>query len=158
MSQSTNTHTQQAQEENRSAVILFAIVILFLVCHLPRNFLNLHEALTFAQKKEDYLNGCSGMPMWILVIGLLSHFLLACNSAFNFLLYCAMSKVFREELCIVCKSCQMSCKHCAGVRVQDLDSAPSRRRSLTSHGTRYITTSNESFELTHLNRISHEIV
>lgn len=98
MASSTNSHAQQAMEENRSALLLFAIVILFFVCQLPRNFLNIHEALTFSQKKEDYLKGCDGMPLWILIIGLLSHLLLTCNSAFNFLLYCAMSKLFRVEL------------------------------------------------------------
>jgi hypothetical protein len=95
---SSNAHSQQILEENRQAIILFAIVSLFFICHVPRNFLNIHEALTFEQKKQDYFHGCGGMPLWILVIGLVSHLLLSCNSAFNFFLYCAMSNVFRHEL------------------------------------------------------------
>ena len=102
--QSRNLHTQQVLEENRQAIVLFAIVILFFVGHLPRNFLNIHEAATFEQKKKDYLNGCNGMPLWILIIGLISHMLLACNSALNFVLYCAMSDLFRTELCVLSKS------------------------------------------------------
>ena len=101
--QSRNTHSQQILEENRQALILFAIIILFFVCHLPRNFLNLHEALTFEQKKRDYLHGCRGVPLWILIIGLVSHILLTCNSALNFLLYCVMSDVFRHELFLLLK-------------------------------------------------------
>ena len=94
----TSTHTQQAAEENRQAIILFAIIALFVICHMPRNFLNIHEALTFETKKQDYLHNCGGMPLWILLIGLISHLLLTFNSAFNFFLYCAMSDVFRKEL------------------------------------------------------------
>ena len=93
----SNQH-QQAAEENRQAIILFSIVVLFFICHLFRNLLSLHEALKFEQKKSDYFHGCGGMPFGILVVGLLSHLLLSCNSAFNFFLYCAMSDQFRTEL------------------------------------------------------------
>ena len=113
--QSRSTHSQQILEENRQAVILFAIIILFFICHLPRMFLNLHEALTFEQKKRDYLHGCRGVPLWILIIGLLSHLLLTCNSAFNFILYCAMSEVFRHELILLLKRWCHSFKTCNGI-------------------------------------------
>ena len=93
----TNQH-QQATEENRQAIILFAIVVLFFICHLFRNILSLHEALTFEQKKRDYFHDCGGVAFGILVLGLISHLLLTCNSAFNFFLYCAMSDQFRTEL------------------------------------------------------------
>ena len=78
--------------------MLFAIVALFIVCHILRNYLSLHEALTFDQKKRDYEHGCGGVALNILVIGLVSHLLLSCNSAFNFFLYCVMSEQFRTEL------------------------------------------------------------
>ena len=78
--------------------MLFAIVALFFVCHILRNFLSLYEALTFEQKKEDYFHNCGGVALWVLVIGLISHFLLSCNSALNFFLYCVMSEQFRCEL------------------------------------------------------------
>ena len=113
--QSRSTHSQQILEENRQAVILFAIIILFFICHLPRMFLNLHEALTFEQKKRDYLHGCRGVPLWILIIGLLSHLLLTCNSAFNFILYCAMSEVFRLELILLLKRWCHTLKTCNGI-------------------------------------------
>jgi len=93
----TNQH-QQATEENRQAIILFAIVVLFFICHLFRNILSLHEALTFEQKKKDYFHDCGGVAFGILVLGLISHLLLTCNSAFSFFLYCAMSDQFRTEL------------------------------------------------------------
>jgi hypothetical protein len=36
-------HAQQLNEDNRQALLLFSIVILFFVCSLPRLFLNIHE-------------------------------------------------------------------------------------------------------------------
>ena len=42
-------HVQHAAEENRQALMLFAIVIFFLVFNTPRNFLNLYEVATFEQ-------------------------------------------------------------------------------------------------------------
>ena len=66
---SNTNHHQQATEENRQAIMLFAIVALFFVCHILRNFLSLHEAMTFEEKKLDYFHGCGGVPLWILVIG-----------------------------------------------------------------------------------------
>ena len=108
-------HEGMELEKTSIAVILFAIIILFFICHLPRMFLNLHEALTFEQKKRDYLHGCRGVPLWILIIGLLSHLLLTCNSAFNFILYCAMSEVFRHELILLLKRWCHSFKTCNGI-------------------------------------------
>ena len=57
--------------------------------------MNFHEALNFDKKKQDYFHGCHGMPLWILVIGLMSHLLLTCNSALNFVLYSVVSEGFR---------------------------------------------------------------
>jgi hypothetical protein len=36
-------HAQQLNEDNRQAVVLFSIVIIFLLCNVPRVFLNFHE-------------------------------------------------------------------------------------------------------------------
>lgn len=96
----TNQPLQQnAAEENRQAIMLFAIVIFFLIFNLPRNFLSLYEVLSFAQVKEDYMRGCKGgLTLWILLVGSLSHLLLVVNSSMNFFLYCGMSTTFRKEL------------------------------------------------------------
>ena len=36
-------HAQQLNEDNRQALLLFSIVIIFFACHMPRVFLNFHE-------------------------------------------------------------------------------------------------------------------
>eukprot|EP00095_Tigriopus_kingsejongensis_P009500 maker-scaffold1595_size34508-snap-gene-0.9 protein:Tk09500 transcript:maker-scaffold1595_size34508-snap-gene-0.9-mRNA-1 annotation:"mitogen-activated protein kinase kinase kinase 1-like" len=102
---------QHAAEENRQALMLFAIVIFFLLFNIPRNFLSLNEFISLKQVKEDYLRGCKGLALWILLVGTLSHFFLVVNSSMNFFLYCGMSKSFREQLKLqLCpKMCTQSC-------------------------------------------------
>jgi hypothetical protein len=39
-------HAQQLNEDNRQALVLFSIVIIFLLCNIPRVFLNFHEVRT----------------------------------------------------------------------------------------------------------------
>lgn len=94
----TSLPAQHANEENRQAILLFAIVTLFLVFNSPRNFLNIYEVLHFNRITMDYMNGCKALPLWILVVGSVSHILLTINSSVNFFLYCVMSTTFRTEL------------------------------------------------------------
>ena len=91
-------HVQHATEENRQALMLFAIVVFFLVFNTPRNFLNLYEVIMFEQVKKDYFHGCRSLKFSILLIGTVSHLLLVINSSLNFFLYCLMSTSFRCEL------------------------------------------------------------
>ena len=37
------TLAARVAEDNRQAITLFSIVVVFLICHTPRNFLNLYE-------------------------------------------------------------------------------------------------------------------
>ena len=50
-------HAQQLNEDNRQALVLFGIVIIFLACNIPRVVLNFHEVkwihlLSFEFKKN----------------------------------------------------------------------------------------------------------
>jgi hypothetical protein len=42
----TAAHQQQLNEDNRQALVLFSIVIIFLMSNVPRIALNLHEVRT----------------------------------------------------------------------------------------------------------------
>ena len=94
----TAGHRGAQDEENRQALMLFAIVIVFLICHTPRNFLSLYEVWYVKRIMLDYKNNCRGLPLSILFTQQVSHLLLAINSSLNFFLYCAMSPKFRIEL------------------------------------------------------------
>ena len=43
----TAAHQQQLNEDNRQALVLFGIVVIFFVSNVPRILLNLHEVKTF---------------------------------------------------------------------------------------------------------------
>ena len=91
-------HAAHAAEENRQALMLFAIVVVFLICHTPRNFLSLYEVWNVKRIMLDYKNNCLGLPLAILFTQQVSHLLLAINSSLNFFLYCVMSPSFLREL------------------------------------------------------------
>ena len=88
----------QATEENRRSLMLFAIVVVFLICHTPRTFLNLYEVWNAKRIMLDIKNHCLGIPLSILFTQQASHLLLAINSSVNFFLYCAMSPLFLQQL------------------------------------------------------------
>ena len=94
----TAAHAAHAREENRQALILFAIVVIFLICHTPRVFLGLHEVWNVKRIMLDLKNHCRGLTLAIGLTKQVSHLLLAINSSLNFFLYCAMSPSFRREL------------------------------------------------------------
>ncbi|CAB4063448.1 unnamed protein product [Lepeophtheirus salmonis] len=90
------------ESENRQALLLVLIIFLFLICNTPRIFLTLKETFSVKQFKEDYLNGCQSLPLWILFTGSFSHIFLTFNSSMNFFLYCCMSSSFRDVLSSHC--------------------------------------------------------
>ena len=96
--QANADQNQQANEENKQAILLFAIVTFFLVFNSPRNFLDLYETLNFDRIKEDYDNQCGGLALYILLIGAVSKIFLSVNSSMNFFIYSVMSTTFRKEL------------------------------------------------------------
>ena len=87
-----------ATEENRQSLMLFAIVIIFLLCHAPRLFLSLYEVWNAERIMLDNKHHCLGIPLGLLFTQQISHLLLAVNSSLNFFLYCAMSPMFLQEL------------------------------------------------------------
>ena len=88
----------QKAEETRQAILLFAIVILFVCCHSLRILLNVNELLTLKVVRSSIKNGCFGVPFWALVGVPVSHFLITFNSSVNFFIYCFMCTTFRRIL------------------------------------------------------------
>ncbi len=86
----------QKAEETRQAIVLFAIVILFVCCHALRILLNVNELLTLEVVRASIKNGCFGVPFWALIGVAVSQFLLTVNSSVNFFIYCFMCTTFRK--------------------------------------------------------------
>ena len=103
------------------AVIFMGFILVFLICHSPRLFLNIHELATIryvvgflrplsllhiphhhlphqsrhAMECQDA--GQNPFPLWSQIAISLSHVLLAVNSSTNIFIYCFLSSKFREE-------------------------------------------------------------
>ncbi|QQP42184.1 Uncharacterized protein FKW44_016769, partial [Caligus rogercresseyi] len=94
------TRTRSKKEDNL-AVIFMAFILVFLICHLPRLLLNIHELLTIADTMECKKRGIYRFSLLSMVSISVSHFLLVVNSSTNIIIYCALSSKFRVECNIV---------------------------------------------------------
>lgn len=69
MSRTSATATQQARrkQEDNLAIVFMGIVLVFLVCHTPRNLLSLAEMAMVHNAIACTKNGQHGYPIWVLV-------------------------------------------------------------------------------------------
>ena len=82
---------------NYSALTLTLIVIMYIICNIPRLILNLFEHLLqeeLANKKDKC--GCKEEPKWFTILCSISHFLLTLNSSANFIIYGVTEKKFKK--------------------------------------------------------------
>ena len=73
-------------------VINILIVLLFLVCHIPRLALNFYESVD-----AENIKAC-GPPIWSEICLVISRFLHIINSAGNFFIYFLTNSRFRRDL------------------------------------------------------------
>ena len=91
--------TENRRSLSHSARTLSAIVLLYVVCNLPRLFLDLTEHLYHFKLQQDYSNcGCVNDIVWLEILVRLSHFLLTVNSSVNFIIYWSVGKQFKSTL------------------------------------------------------------
>ena len=89
---------QQRQTKNR-ALTLTSIVIMYIICNIPRLVLNLAEHL-IQDEKQDNMDrcGCKKEPKWFTILCSISHFLLVVNSSVNFIIYGSTENKFKKTL------------------------------------------------------------
>ena len=68
MSRTSATATQQARrkQEDNLAIVFMGIVLVFLVCHTPRNLLSLVEMVIIKEAMECQGMGMHAFPVWTL--------------------------------------------------------------------------------------------
>lgn len=93
----------QEEQENKNqrtqTIVLFAIVIIFILCHSLRIILNIEDFVTHTTTMEDLKNSCRyGHPLWVLIGHPISEVLLKLNSSVNFFIYCAFNNCFRKAM------------------------------------------------------------
>ena len=75
--------------------VLGVICGIFVVCHVIRISLAIHEIFVVDEYRQSIEKNCSSVKFHILVLGTISHLLLTTNSSLNFFIYCLMSTEFR---------------------------------------------------------------
>ena len=90
--------TQRRKHEDHLAMIFLGFIFVFLLCHLPRILLDIHELVT----REHYINcfkfGHRDFPAYISISIFISHVMLVISSATNLLIYCSLSSTYRKEV------------------------------------------------------------
>ncbi|XP_071167749.1 G-protein coupled receptor dmsr-1-like [Mytilus edulis] len=95
MNQGKKEESDRHHEHNRTTGMLLAIVVLFLITELPQGILSL--LIIFIPELQNTVYNQIGDVLDIVAL---------CNNAINFVLYCSMSKQFRDTFVrIFCKCC-----------------------------------------------------
>ncbi|XP_023335988.1 G-protein coupled receptor daf-37 [Eurytemora carolleeae] len=87
---------QEAISELNLAIVLVCVVVVFLICHIPRILLNMFDVLHI----NDILR-CEGKyesPAWFKCMAGFNHLLLILNSSCNFIIYCSLNQNVKEYL------------------------------------------------------------
>ena len=94
--------TVKQQHKNNSdhgrTLVLFAIVILFFVCHALRIVLNIEEVANLASESDSKIETCPILRFWAVVLIPVSNLLIQVNASANFFIYCFCDRVFKEVL------------------------------------------------------------
>ena len=102
---------RRRKQENNLAVLMIVISLFFIVCHLPRNFLNIYEITVIQRNEKCKAAGNDTFSMWSLVTTQFSNLLVVFNSSTNMILYCIMNKNFRSDFLAIIK-CVISIIRC----------------------------------------------
>ena len=90
------------RRRNSHSILTFTlttIIIIYIVCNLPRLLLNVFEhLLEDDQEKNLDKCGCEIEPKWFTIMCNVSHFLLTFNSSINFIIYWSTVNKFRKNL------------------------------------------------------------
>lgn len=90
-----NPSNQLKQRAASQAHVLFVICIVFLICHLLRVALGIHELFVIEIYRQQMSVDCNEVKFSTLVAGSVSTLMLTANSSLNFVIYALMSKEFR---------------------------------------------------------------
>jgi len=79
-------------------VTLLVIVVMYLLCNIPRLSLNTAEYLIRDKVHQLSEHGCEQVPEWFFILIRISHLFLIINTSANFIIYFAVCKKFKSVL------------------------------------------------------------
>ena len=92
------SQTTERPKDVHQAIVLFSIVFLFFICHLPRVILNIQEFINLLEKKYRPEINCILIQYWTRIMYPVSNFLLKFNASVNFFIYLAFDPNFRNTV------------------------------------------------------------
>ena len=98
LQQGSNSVSKIKREEDGKARILFVVIFIFLACNTPRFVLNFEECLAGRDYTAAAKAGCNLHPFWALVLNHISQLFICVNSSLGFVIYCVMSRDFRNVI------------------------------------------------------------
>ena len=91
--------TNEAKNQRTQTAILFSIVVIFVICHIPRIVLNIEELILESTTVKDLSSQCRyGHSYWYYICTPISETLLKLNSSVNFFVYCVFNQSFRNVI------------------------------------------------------------
>ena len=85
-------------QEHDLAMVLFSIVVLCILCHTLRFFLNFYEMIWINDILACTYEGKDGFPRWSYIVQEFSRLLLVFNSSVNIVIYCCFNQKFRRQV------------------------------------------------------------
>ena len=79
-------------------MILMSLVVVFFLCHLPRNIVNLYEFAIVETQILCHSLGPFSIPFWCMILLKIGEILIIVNSSANFFIYYMVGDKFRKEL------------------------------------------------------------
>ena len=89
---------RRLNQERDLARILIAIVTTFILCHLLRLFLNIHETVIIKEVEACFSAKQNGIPPWVLIVDSVSSLMVVINSSVNMVIYCAYKPTVRRQI------------------------------------------------------------
>ena len=100
------------KKEANLAIVLCCIVIIFVICHIPRVILSIHELFLMEDiirlkrfcheiTEISTLKRCDNFlvrPVWNICLTSANHLLLALSSSVNLLIYCSIGTWFKKSV------------------------------------------------------------
>ena len=109
---------KRRKQENNLAVLMSVISVVFIACHLLRNFLNAYEITVIQRNEQCKAAGKHTFTRWSMICSQFSNLLLVFNSSTNMILYCIMNKHFRTDFLLIVKT-MILCLTCRTVKCRD---------------------------------------
>ena len=94
VSRHSRQHSGQHETDHKRTLVLFAIVVMFVVCHALRIILNIEEVVNLAKISDEEDRLCPPLRFWAVVIIPISALLIQINACGILFIYC-----FCDTLC-----------------------------------------------------------